>query len=143
MRVIEPQFDSASSHIPEEWSAIDWRKVQENVRVMQHRLAKATLAGNWRRVKSLQRWLTHSFSAKALAVKPRDKAVNELNRQLYRELASFMVESPSTIGRALSLMTVSKRLERIADHATNIAEEVVYLYEAKDIRHAGQKPDEA
>jgi len=79
-------------------------------------------------------------TAKALAVKPRDKAVDELNRQLYRELASFMVESPSTIGRALSLMTVSKRLERIADHATNIAEEVVYLYEARDIRHAVKNP---
>lgn len=69
MRVIESQFDSASSHVPEEWSAIDWRKIQKNVKVMQHRLAKATLNGNWRRVKSLQRWLTHSFCAKALAVK--------------------------------------------------------------------------
>ena len=69
MRVIESQFDSASSHVPEEWSAIDWRKIQKNVKVMQHRLAKATLNGNWRRVKSLQRRLTHSFCAKALAVK--------------------------------------------------------------------------
>lgn len=69
MRVIESKFDSASSHVPEEWSAIDWRKIQKNVRVMQHRLAKATLNGNWRRVKSLQRWLTHSFCAKVLAVK--------------------------------------------------------------------------
>ncbi|OEZ99802.1 group II intron reverse transcriptase/maturase [Duganella sp. HH101] len=69
MRVIEQQFDSASSRVPTEWSAINWRKVQRNVRVMQHRLAKATSEGNWRRVKSLQRWLTHSFCAKALAVK--------------------------------------------------------------------------
>lgn len=70
MRVIDSnQIDSASSHVPEEWSAIDWRRVQKNVRVMQIRLAKATQEGNWRRVKSLQRWLTRSFSAKALAVK--------------------------------------------------------------------------
>lgn len=69
MRVIEHQSGSASSHIPTEWSAINWRKVQKNVRVMQHRLAKATLEGNWRRVKTLQRWLTRSFCAKAAAVK--------------------------------------------------------------------------
>ncbi|HWA85232.1 MAG TPA: phosphate signaling complex protein PhoU [Opitutus sp.] len=76
---------------------------------------------------------------KARSVIPRDKLVDDLNRQLYRELSSFMVERPANISRCLSLMTVSKRLERIADHATNIAEEVVYLYEARDIRHAGLK----
>ena len=75
----------------------------------------------------------------ARAVVPRDKEVDDLNRQLHRELASFMVERPTTITRCLRLMTISKSLERIADHATNIAEEVVYLYEAKDIRHAGSK----
>jgi len=60
---------SASSDVLTEWAAIDWRRVQKNVRVMQIRLTKATQEGNWRRVKSLQRWLTRSFSAKALAVK--------------------------------------------------------------------------
>lgn len=70
MRVIEDnQFGSASSHFPAEWAAIDWRRVQKNVRVMQIRLTKATQESDWRRVKALQRWLTHSFSAKALAVK--------------------------------------------------------------------------
>ena len=73
---------------------------------------------------------------KALAVIPRDKEVDALNRQLYRELSSFMVENPATITRCLNLMTVSKALERVADHATNIAQEVVYLCEARDIRHA-------
>jgi phosphate transport system protein len=76
---------------------------------------------------------------KARTVIPRDQLVDDLNRQLYRELSSFMVERPANISRCLSLMTVSKRLERVADHATNIAEEVVYLYEARDIRHAGLK----
>ena len=47
-----------------------------------------------------------------------------------------MTQDPSTIGRCLHLMTISKALERIADHAKNIAEEAVYLYEARDIRHA-------
>lgn len=73
---------------------------------------------------------------KARSVVPRDQEVDDLNRQLYRELSSFMIERPSNISRCLALMAVSKRLERIADHATNIAEEVVYLYEARDIRHA-------
>jgi len=77
---------------------------------------------------------------KARAVIPRDKQVDALNHQLYRELSSFMVENPSTITRCLNLMTVSKSLERVADHATNIAEEVVYLCEARDIRHEANLP---
>ena len=75
---------------------------------------------------------------KARALVARDQEVDSLNKQLQRELASYMVERPSTITRCLHLMTISKCLERIADHATNIAEEVVYLYEAKDIRHSGK-----
>jgi len=76
----------------------------------------------------------------ALAVIPRDKQVDELNRQLHRELASFMVEQPANISRCLHLMVISKSLERIADHAKNIAEEVVYLREARDIRHPKLAP---
>jgi hypothetical protein len=74
----------------------------------------------------------------ARAVIPRDKEVDALNKQLHRELASYMVEKPNTITRCLSLMVISKRLERIADHAKNVAEEVVFLYEGRDIRHTGQ-----
>jgi phosphate transport system protein len=73
---------------------------------------------------------------KARSIIPRDKEVDATNKQLHRELSSFMVEKPATIGRCLNLMVISKSLERIADHATNIAEEIVYLYEAKDIRHS-------
>jgi phosphate transport system protein len=76
---------------------------------------------------------------KARAVVPRDAEVDILNRQLHRELSSFMVERPANISRCLNLMVISKCLERIADHATNVAEDVVYLYEAIDIRHSGQK----
>jgi len=75
----------------------------------------------------------------ARTVIPRDSEVDDLNRQLHRELSSYMVERPTTISRCLALMVISKCLERVADHATNIAEEVVYLYEARDIRHAGLK----
>lgn len=70
MEVIEGiAIDSASSHVPNEWAAINWQRVQKSVKVMQIRLTKATQEGDWRRVKALQRWLTRSFSAKALAVK--------------------------------------------------------------------------
>ena len=73
--------------------------------------------------------------AMARALIPRDKEVDALNKQIYRTLAQQMIDDPETIGRCLSLMVVSKSLERIADHATNVAEEVVFLCEAQDIRH--------
>ncbi len=79
-------------------------------------------------------------TARARAVLPRDKDVDALHKQLQRELVTFMLESPTTITRCLHLMQISKRIERIADHATNIAEEVVYLYEGRDIRHTGKDP---
>jgi len=65
----------------------------------------------------------------------RDKEVDQINKQLARELTSFMLEDPSTITRALNLTIVARCLERIADHCKNIAEEVYYLYQAVDIRH--------
>ena len=71
----------------------------------------------------------------ARAIIPRDKEVDNLNRQLHRELASFMVETPNTITRCLHLMVISKSLERIADHATNIAEDVIYLVDGDIARH--------
>ncbi len=83
---------------------------------------------------------------RARAVIPRDKDVDALNKQLHRELSSYMIEKPTTITRCLNLMVISKSLERIADHATNVAEDVVYLYEALDIRHTGKsgsrRPDQ-
>jgi phosphate transport system protein len=72
---------------------------------------------------------------RARTVIARDEEVDSLNRQVQRELTSYMIEQPATITRALALMNVARHLERVADHATNIAEEIVYLYEARDIRH--------
>jgi phosphate transport system protein len=72
---------------------------------------------------------------KAMAVVRRDVEVDAINKQLYRELSSYMIERPGTISRALELMFISKALERIADHATNIAEETIYLAKGRDIRH--------
>jgi phosphate transport system protein len=65
----------------------------------------------------------------------RDKEVDAINKQLARELTAFMLEDPKTITRAMNLTLVARSLERIADHAKNIAEEVYYLYHAIDIRH--------
>ena len=83
----------------------------------------------------LDAFVNHN-SEKARNVIPRDKEVDAINRQLHRELVSFMIEKPATITRCLNLMVISKSIERIADHAKNIAEEVVYLYEGRDIRHS-------
>ncbi|HEX2862494.1 MAG TPA: phosphate signaling complex protein PhoU [Lacunisphaera sp.] len=73
---------------------------------------------------------------KALAVIRRDSEVDNLNRLLYRRLTSYMLEKPETLARALELMFISKSIERIADHATNIAEEMVFLAGGQDIRHS-------
>lgn len=75
----------------------------------------------------------------ARAIIPRDKEVDALNKQIHEILAQHMVAHPDTIGRCLNWMVACKSLERIADHGKNIAEEVVYLYEAQDIRHTANK----
>jgi phosphate transport system protein len=64
-----------------------------------------------------------------------DDFVDNLTHQLFRELLSFMIENPATITRAIRLTFIGKSLERIADHATNVAELVIYMVEGKIIRH--------
>lgn len=76
--------------------------------------------------------------AAARALIPKDKEVDSLNKDVHRQLADQMIEDPETIARCLNLMVVAKSLERIADHAKNVAEEVVFLCEAEDIRHSGK-----
>jgi phosphate transport system protein len=76
-----------------------------------------------------------SLPSLAQEVIDRDPTVDNLNRQIQRELTTFMLENPGTITRALNLMLVARSLERIADHAKNISEEVYYLHSAQDIRH--------
>ena len=72
----------------------------------------------------------------------RDDEVDELKDQVFRELLTYMMADPGTIQRALSLILVSRNLERIADHATNIAEDVIFIMEARDVRHhaGAEKP---
>ena len=80
----------------------------------------------------------HRDAAAARAVIPRDKEVDALNKQINNDLADYMAANPDTVKRCLHLITASRSLERIADHAKNVAEEVVYLCEAQDIRHRKQ-----
>jgi phosphate transport system protein len=77
-------------------------------------------------------------SAAARALIPRDKEVNALNKQINRRLTEQMMADRESIPRCLHLMIVTRSLERIADHAKNVAEEVVFLCEAQDIRHMGK-----
>ncbi len=64
-----------------------------------------------------------------------DAEVDALKEQIFRELLTFMMEDARTIPRAIRLILISRFLERLADHATNIAEMVIYLVEAKMVRH--------
>ena len=64
-----------------------------------------------------------------------DADVDALKEQLFRELLTFMMEDPKTIPRAIRLILISRFMERVADHATNIAEMVIYLVDAKMVRH--------
>jgi phosphate transport system protein len=76
-------------------------------------------------------------SASARALIPRDREVDALNKQINRQLTEHMMSDRDSIPRCLNLMFATRSLERVADHAKNLAEEVVYLCEALDIRHRG------
>jgi phosphate transport system protein len=76
----------------------------------------------------------------ALSVCTSDDAIDKLHAQLFRELLSFMVEDPTTISRAMRLLFVSKSLERVGDHATNIAEMVIFMVRGRSIRHLDAIP---
>lgn len=68
-----------------------------------------------------------------------DDQVDSLRDQVFRELLTYMMSDPVTILRALELILVSRHLERIADHATNIAEDVIYIVRGEDVRERGDK----
>lgn len=76
----------------------------------------------------------------ALEVCRSDDEVDKLNGQIFRELLSFMIEDPRSITRAMRVLFISKYLERIADHATNIAEMVIFMVKGKSIRHIDEIP---
>ncbi len=78
----------------------------------------------------------------ALGVCLADDMIDQLHEQLFRELLSYMVENPATVSRAMRLLFVSKYLERVGDHATNIAEMVIFMVKGRSIRHLDKLPRE-
>jgi phosphate transport system protein len=80
--------------------------------------------------------ITERNAEKAREIINRDKDIDTLNMQVYRELFTYMAENAHNISQALGLIMVSKALERIGDHITNIAERAIYYIEGVDIRHA-------
>ncbi len=68
-----------------------------------------------------------------------DDEVDAFKNQIFRELLTYMMADPGTIPRALALILVSRSLERVGDHATNIAEEVIYAVQGRDVRHHHEK----
>jgi phosphate transport system protein len=74
-------------------------------------------------------------AALAREVLLRDDKVDQMKDRVFRVLLTHMMADPGTIERALGLILISRNIERIADHATNIAEDVIFLVEAKDVRH--------
>jgi phosphate transport system protein len=77
----------------------------------------------------------HRDVTQARAVLQADDAVDNLNVQLFRELLTYMIEEPKNITRALRITFIAKYLERIGDHATNIAQMVIFMSEGRDVRH--------
>ncbi len=75
--------------------------------------------------------------ALARAVIARDNVVDAYYVQVLRELLTYMIEDPRNIARAVGLLNIAKALERLGDHATNVAEQVVFLVEGRDVRHQG------
>ena len=67
-----------------------------------------------------------------------DDALDTLKTQVFRELLTYMLQDPQQIEPALDLILVSRHLERIGDHATNIAEDVIFMVSARDVRHHAQ-----
>ena len=76
----------------------------------------------------------------ALKVCKDDEEIDQLNSQIFREVISFMIEDPHTINRAIKISSISKYLERMADHATNVAEMVIFMAKGKSIRHMKELP---
>jgi len=87
--------------------------------------------------------LVEGDAAKAREIVLRDDKVDALKNQVFREVLTYMISDPRTIQVGLQLILVARHLERVADHATNIAEDVVYMVEAKDIRHHAEEEHHA
>jgi phosphate transport system protein len=80
---------------------------------------------------------TNSDADLAKEIRPRDDVVDALRDQITRELVTYMIADPKTIERSLQLLLIARDLERVADLATNIAEDVVFMVKGETIKHPG------
>jgi len=85
---------------------------------------------------SLDAFVRHDVDL-AQHVLDEDDRLDSLKTQIFRELLTYMLQDPSTIEPALDLILISRHLERIGDHATNVAEDVIFIVSARDVRHPG------
>ncbi len=85
--------------------------------------------------------LVNRDCAMARAVLEEEKEVDLFRDQIFRVLLTYMMADPGTIERAIALILMSRNLERVGDHATNIAEEVIYLVEGREVRHRQEMKD--
>jgi phosphate transport system protein len=76
--------------------------------------------------------------ALAESVLDRDDVVDSLKDQIFRELITYMMSDPRTIQRAMTLILIARNMERLGDHATNIAEDVIFAISGRDVRHGGR-----
>jgi phosphate transport system protein len=88
---------------------------------------------------ALQSFISNNV-ALAQRVLDRDDTLDALKMEVFRDLLSYMLHDARTIEAALNLVLVSRHLERIGDHATNIAEDVIFIVAARDVRHVGAPP---
>jgi len=80
----------------------------------------------------------------ANSVLEKEKELDTFKDQVFRSLLTYMMSDPRTISQALSMILISRNLERVGDHATNISEEVIYWIQGRDVRHGrGLEPTEA
>ncbi len=87
---------------------------------------------------SLNAYVRHGTDL-AREVLDRDDELDGLKEQVFRELLSYVLQNPATTEPALELILISRHLERIGDHATNVAEEVIFMVSGRDVRHHAQE----
>ncbi len=121
------ELDAEPPHEPKADSMIDLPLIANLARSMLHR--------------SLDAFVREDADL-ALEVCRSDDAIDKLHAQLFQALLAFMVGDPTTIARTMRLLFVSKYLERVGDHATNIAEMVIFLVKGRSIRHMDVPPRE-
>ena len=114
------------------------RKLNEEPALPELHLLEVMMRDAIAMFKDSLRAFTEHDAELALAIKPRDRQLDEVNRNIAARLTERMAVNSEGVRGYLDLIFIARNLERIGDHATNIAEDAIYAAQARDIRHAGQ-----